>query len=407
MFLLIVGVLLLQGCNEASISEIDGPVSASTANGGELSSTDPASENVKPLNPVMPAETGEALAATGVRVGYYRITSGVGTADMVPPITAGGHTAVLLENVTANDLDNIDVLFIDNPSNSNYTGGGGEFVSALTDINNWVNAGGIMVFHDRRVVEAATVLPGGSEFDILRDFGDDSNIDVLDATTIVTNGPGGTVDNTTLDGGTSSSHGYAVDSSLPTTGSFILSRTAPAEVVTFSYCSGSGGVVYSTIPLDFYLVGLGPPAVVPNFRDVYAPNVVDYAAQGFCVTEIDVDIYPGIFPNLVDLRTTRSIRVAILTDDDFDASSVDPATVTLGNDDGNDTPVATYPNGNLIVKLQDFDSDGDMDLGLTFAPADLLSNGDLSASTTALYLNGQTTDGHAIAGTDEVTVIGN
>ena len=35
------------------------------------------------------------------------------------------------------------------------------------------------------------VLPGGAEFDIVRDFTDDANIDVRDASTMVTDGPGG------------------------------------------------------------------------------------------------------------------------------------------------------------------------------------------------------------------------
>ena len=83
---------------------------------------------------------------------------------------------------------------------------------------------------------------------------------------------------------------------------------------------------------------------------------------------------------------------------------MDASTVTLGNDDGNDTPVATYANGSLIAKVMDFNDDGLMDLGLTFSPAEMEANGDLSISTTNLVLNGETTDGQAISGNYDVVV---
>ena len=45
-----------------------------------------------------------------------------------------------------------------------------------------------------------------------------------------------------------------------------------------------------------------------------------------------------------------------------------------------------------------------MDLGLTFNPADMVADGDLSTSTTNLVLNVQTTDGQVISGNYDVVV---
>src|SRR5690606_35183576 len=81
------------------------------------------------------------------------------------------------------------------------------------------------------------------------------------------------VTNATLDGGNWSSHGYTVSASLPAAATRILSTGAPGNVVTFSYRFGAGSVVYSSIPLDFYLYG-----GKAEFRTIYAPNVIAYAA---------------------------------------------------------------------------------------------------------------------------------
>jgi len=46
--------------------------------------------------------------------------------------------------------------------------------------------------------------------------------------------------------------------------------------VLHTYTFGQGRVVYSTIPLDFYLAGSGPFGVSSNFRNIYSPNVIEY-----------------------------------------------------------------------------------------------------------------------------------
>jgi hypothetical protein len=137
-----------------------------------------------------------------------------------------------------------------------------------------------LVIHDRYVTEGESILPAGAGFDIVRDFSDDENIDILDPTTLVTNGPGGVLDDSSLDGGTSSSHGFAVVGTLPGGGRFILSRSDVEEIVTFSYPFGSGAVLYSSIPLDYYLGGSGPNPPLDNMTDIYAVNVIAYAVEG-------------------------------------------------------------------------------------------------------------------------------
>jgi cysteine-rich repeat protein len=215
--------------------------------------------------------TGASGARAG-NVGYYEMCNGQGMSWQVPPITTAGQTPVPLFDLGPSDLAGLDVVFVTNCNNGAY---GSEYLSRLSDVQAAVSGGLVLVIHDRHVDGAESILPGGGGFTIVRSFTDAAQVDVLDATTLVTDGPGGIVGNATLDGGTHSTHGYAAAGSLPGAARTILSRTHPGEVVTFSYAYGSGSVVYSTIPLDFYLE---LSTYRPNFNLVYAPNVVAYAA---------------------------------------------------------------------------------------------------------------------------------
>lgn len=117
---------------------------------------------------------------------------------------------------------------------------------------------------------------------------------------------------------------------------------------------------------------------------------------------VEIDIQPGSDRNTVSHRGKGRLPVAILTASGFDASDVDPATVTLGDEDGDDTAVAAKPNGRLFTALEDVDDDGDLDLLLHFEVEALVESGELDSSTTELTLTGATSDGTTIRGTDSV-----
>ena len=212
-----------------------------------------------------------AATANAANVGYYEMCDGQGDPNQATAITAAGHTPVDIVDISPTELSGVDVFFVNNCDNSSY---GAEYLAALTDIEAAVSSGMVLMIHDRYVDPAETILPGGGIFDIIRDFTDDADINVLDDSTVLTNGPGGVIDDSTLDGGSFSSHGYAVEGSLPGDGLFLLSRGDPTEIVSFAYGSGSGGVYYSSIPLDFYLGGGSA------FSTIYAPNVVEFGVSG-------------------------------------------------------------------------------------------------------------------------------
>ena len=216
---------------------------------------------------------GFSQIASAATTGYYDMCYGYGEANHGNAVTQGGNTAVQMSTLSAAELAGVQVLSVYNCDNGGYSG---NYTSNLANIQNFVSRGGVLMIHDRYVDVAETILPGGSAFDIRRDFSDDANIDVLDGSTRLTNGPGGAINNSTLDGGTSSSHGFTIAGSLPVNARLLLSQADPSHIVTFSYPFGRGQVIYSSIPLDFYVRFQG---YRPNFEQIYAPNAEAYAAD--------------------------------------------------------------------------------------------------------------------------------
>jgi hypothetical protein len=356
------------------------------ANDDDYSTLEDTTLNV-PAPGVLANDIGGAGGGGGpVNVGYYDMSAGQGAANQVASIVAAGHNPVQILDLSAAELAGIDVLYVQNPSNGDY---GAEYVAQVPAIEAAVGAGLNLIIHDRYVTPAETILPGGAGFDIIRDFTDDANIDILDDTTLVTNGPGGVLDNTSLDGGNSSSHGFAVAGSLPGDSVNILSRTASSEIVTVCYGFGGGSVTYSTIPLDFYLAGAGANPPADNFRNIYAPNVVAYGAAGACagLTAVLVDpplhgdltLNPdGSFEYIPNPNYCGPDSFTYYATDGVQDSNI--ATVSIDVECVNDPPVITLVDpaaqtsdysdyiGSVTIEAFDID-DTSLTLGQTGAPA--------------------------------------
>jgi hypothetical protein len=205
-------------------------------------------------------------------VGYYDITLGSGTSSQLPPIATAGLTGTSITNLATTDLSQFDILFFQNEDNSSFST---NLTANLAKVHLFVQNGGTLIIHDRNVTNAAAVLPGAPGT-FVRSTG--STIDILNNTTKVTNGPGGIITNDSLDGGNSSYHGYIQSNTIPAGALGILSTGTASQIVTYSYPYGNGLVIYSTIPLDFYLAGSGPSLVNVNMK-IYAANVIAYAAD--------------------------------------------------------------------------------------------------------------------------------
>jgi hypothetical protein len=118
----------------------------------------------------------------------------------------------------------------------------------------------------------------------------------------------------------------------------------------------------------------------------------------FPVRPVSVDVKPGVSPNYVNAYARGVLPVAVLGETDFDASTIDPATVILyGSGDaspaGGDRP---------LCHLEDVNGDGSVDLLCQFRILDLA----LRPGEAALVLEAKTYDGQRIRGEDTVRVIG-
>ncbi len=229
------------------------------------------------------------VAATSAQtIGYYNLNSPTSTAAATS-ITTAGHTPLLLSGLATSDLAGVDVVWILNPDNNGYAT---EFSDNLAAVSDYVQGGGVLMFHDRRVTEAATVIPGAGAVTFVRD--PNASIELgPGATGTLLSGPGGIVDADSLDGLGSSTHGYAVASTLPAGSTIVLTRTDSNEVVDFYYSLGGGNVYYSTIPLDAFLG-------VPNVQ-AYAANLA-----AFIFELVGANAAPLQFQHIAMADTLRS-----------------------------------------------------------------------------------------------------
>lgn len=212
------------------------------------------------------------------RIGYFSMGLNAGDERQVNEIIAAGHEAILLTSLDAASLAQIDVLYVWNPSNSNYSS---VYLDALPTINNSVANGMSLMIFDRFVSDASSILPGvGSTASIVRDFSNRADIDLAAGVPLnFSRGPGGRIDNDMFDGGTSSSHGFAVGSSLHRSVQPLLTNGDPDQITAFSYQFGSGSVMYSTIPLDFYSSATFD-SITPEEVDILFANSVNHLLQG-------------------------------------------------------------------------------------------------------------------------------
>jgi probable HAF family extracellular repeat protein len=117
------------------------------------------------------------------------------------------------------------------------------------------------------------------------------------------------------------------------------------------------------------------------------------------------DLQPDDATNTLTLKRTRTISLAISSNPWFNAQSVNTASVTLGDEQGSDTPALRDRKGKVAAVYRDIDRDGDLDLVIDFDASEMVNKGDLTSSTTRLVLLGKRIDGRALRAVEPVTVV--
>jgi hypothetical protein len=192
-------------------------------------------------------------------------------------------------------------------------------------------------------------------------------------------------------------------------------------VITLSMTSDTAGTAYMTIngePQGFYDPNWhpGPADLMPagmTFTGDMKHLRVFYGLYGYGAThtvtfesitvggvlgepplapcfERPIDIKPGSDPNSINLGSKGVVPVAVLTTVEYDASTVDPDTVSFAGA----SPVRWA--------MEDVDGDGDMDFLFQFKAQELV---DLYENSTEAFLKGYTHAGEFIWGKDTVKIV--
>jgi len=116
------------------------------------------------------------------------------------------------------------------------------------------------------------------------------------------------------------------------------------------------------------------------------------------VVEVDVDIKPGSYPNTINLGSYGLVPVAVLSSENFDATQIDPDTVTLAG-----AEVAVRGKGNkLMAHEEDVNGDSLLDLVMQVETENFDPN---QIQDGRAWLTGATYGGVAIEGSDEICII--
>jgi hypothetical protein len=147
----------------------------------------------------------------------------------------------------------------------------------------------------------------------------------------------------------------------------------------------------------FTVAGSGITRVELNPRD--RPSLDPHIAFSEIAFEVEplgvgIDIKPGSSTNPISRKSKGTLPVAVLGSPSFNASSVDPSTVTLEG-----VPVAANKNGKLQASLSDVSGDRRADLVVHFSTELLPKTG------MTFTLRGATSGGRNIRGSDRVAFV--
>jgi hypothetical protein len=153
--------------------------------------------------------------------------------------------------------------------------------------------------------------------------------------------------------------------------------------------------------------------VVLNQWGVVATDYLEYPSVGFsnvvyfddvavwessATLEVEISITPGGNPNSVNLKSRGVLPVAVFGTETFDASEIDPGTVTLAG-----AAVAVRgKKGKLMAHIQDIDGDGLLDMLLQF-PVQGLDPAQVQDGFA--LLSGATYGGDTFQGSDVIVIL--
>jgi hypothetical protein len=126
--------------------------------------------------------------------------------------------------------------------------------------------------------------------------------------------------------------------------------------------------------------------------------IYNAGSAGKCkVISVSIDIKPGSFPNTINLRSAGVVPVAILSSGKFDATQVNPETVSLAG-----AKVKLIGKGDKYLShVVDINGDGLLDLLCYVTTAQFI----IEPGTSVAVLEAETFDGQKIIGQDSIEIV--
>lgn len=118
---------------------------------------------------------------------------------------------------------------------------------------------------------------------------------------------------------------------------------------------------------------------------------------------VQIDIHPGQDSKSINLNSNGKVKVAILSTTSFDApAEVDPQSLRFGRTGEEDSLLRHQKWGTPQIRIEDVNGDGLLDLVASFR----INAAGFQQGDTEGVLRGQTLEGHAIEGRDDVQIHG-
>ncbi len=188
------------------------------------------------------------------------------------------------------------------------------------------------------------------------------------------------------DGDAIISYEWDLDLSLDTSGDGDPSNDVDSTDVTLTRSFPIGQTEISLVVTDEHELVSGP----------------DVTTVTVSYIEVEIDIKPGSYLNSINLGSNGVVPVAFLTSPEFDASSIDPLSVTLRGEDFTGLVRLRGKRQEPMADLEDVDDDGDLDLVVHLDTENLALEPDAVLCT----LGAKTLmDGFVVSGTDFVNIV--
>lgn len=190
-----------------------------------------------------------------------------------------------------------------------------------------------------------------------------------------------------------------------------LSTTADNTVFHDYRLEVTPGVGY-VLFVDGTLLGSGPPRIIPQpDPDGFLPNHLAFGDSTRCqgalaevasyrftqVKKVRIDIKPGSEPNSINLGAAGVIPVAILSAGDFDATSVNPETVSMAGA----SVKMVGKSGKYLCSTEDVNGDSLVDLVCHVYTAQFM----IEEGSSIAVLEAKTYSGQPIRGEDSIRIV--